>query len=137
MLENLRIEFTRSRPRHSNDNGLAETKSGAMERKEFGYAHLHRRHAARFDTCCLEHLNPFPNFHRPCLFATEEEARSPWRQCTGRIYNRSTRFASSISGRSRLIPGLEKTGRAACLESHWVPACAGTTGRAMWTGRAM
>jgi transposase InsO family protein len=28
MLEKLRIEFTRSRPRHSNDNGLAETKNG-------------------------------------------------------------------------------------------------------------
>ena len=29
LLEKLRIEFTRSRPRHSNDNGLAETKNGA------------------------------------------------------------------------------------------------------------
>ena len=28
MLNKLRIEFTRSRPRHSNDNGLAETKTG-------------------------------------------------------------------------------------------------------------
>jgi transposase InsO family protein len=137
MLENLRIEFTRSRPRHSNDNGLDETKNGAVVRKEFGYKHIHRRHAARFDTCCREYLNPFPNFHRPCLFATEEEARSPWSQCTGRIYNRSTRSVSSISRRSRPIPGLEETGPAACLERHWIPACAGTTGRAMWTGRAM
>ena len=40
-------------------------------RKEFGYEHIHRRHAARFDTCCREYLNPFLNFHRPCLFATE------------------------------------------------------------------
>jgi hypothetical protein len=40
-------------------------------RKEFGYAHIHRRHAARFDTYCREYLNPFLNFHRPCLFATE------------------------------------------------------------------
>lgn len=77
MLEKLRIEFTRSRPRHSNDNGLAKTKNGAMVRKEFSYEHIHRRHAARFDTCCREYLNPFPNFHRPCLFATEEETRSP------------------------------------------------------------
>ena len=71
MLEKLRIEFTRSRPRHSNDNGLAETKNGAVVRKEFGYEHIHRRHAARFDTYCREYLNPFLNFHRPCLFATE------------------------------------------------------------------
>jgi hypothetical protein len=71
LLEKLRIEFTRSRPRHSNDNGLAETKNGAVVRKEFGYEHIHRRHAARFDTYCREYLNPFLNFHRPCLFATE------------------------------------------------------------------
>ena len=42
-----------------------------MVRKEFGYEHIHRRHAARFDTYCREYLNPFLNFHRPCLFATE------------------------------------------------------------------
>ena len=28
MLDKLRIEFTRSRPRHSNDNGLAEPRTG-------------------------------------------------------------------------------------------------------------
>jgi transposase InsO family protein len=33
MLDKLRIEFTRSRPRQSNDNGLAETKNGAVVRK--------------------------------------------------------------------------------------------------------
>ena len=70
LLDKLRIEFTRSRPRHSNDNGLAETKNGAVVRKEFGYEHIHRRHAARFDTYCREYLNPFLNYHRPCLFAT-------------------------------------------------------------------
>ena len=48
MLDKLRIEFTRSRPRHSNDNGLAETKNGAVVRKIFGYAHIPQQHAARF-----------------------------------------------------------------------------------------
>jgi len=71
MLEKLRIEFTRSRPRRSNDNGLAETKNGAVVRKVFGYAHIPQRHARRFNTFCAEYLNPFLNFHRPCLFATE------------------------------------------------------------------
>ena len=70
MLDKLRIEFTRSRPRHSNDNGLAETKNGAVVRKTFGYAHIAQPHAARFNTFCREYLNPFLNFHRPCLFAT-------------------------------------------------------------------
>jgi transposase InsO family protein len=72
MLEKLRIEFTRSRPRRSNDNGLAETKNGAVVRKLFGYGHIPQRHAARFNTFCREYLNPFLNFHRPCLFATDK-----------------------------------------------------------------
>lgn len=71
LLNKLRIEFTRSRPRKSNDNGLAETKNGAVVRKVFGYTHIPQRHAARFNTFCVESLNPFLNFHRPCLFATE------------------------------------------------------------------
>ena len=71
MLDKLRIEFTRSRPRHSNDNGLAETKNGAIVRKLFGYAHIPQRHATAFNTFCIDLLNPFLNYHRPCLFATE------------------------------------------------------------------
>ena len=71
MLDKLKVEFTRSRPRRSNDNGLAETKNGAVVRKEFGYAHIPQRHAARFNTYCAEYLNPFLNFHRPCLFSTD------------------------------------------------------------------
>jgi transposase InsO family protein len=71
MLEKLRIEFTKSRPRRSNDNGLAETKNGSVVRKEFGYHHIPQRHAGRFNTYCREYLNPFLNFHRPCLFATD------------------------------------------------------------------
>jgi transposase InsO family protein len=71
MLDKLRVEFTRSRPRRSNDNGLAETKNGAVVRKMFGFEHIAQRHAGRFNTFCVEYLNPFLNFHRPCLFATE------------------------------------------------------------------
>jgi transposase InsO family protein len=80
MLNKLRIEFTRSRPRHSNDNGLAETKNGAIVRKLFGYAHIPQRHAGAFNTFCIDFLNPFLNYHRPCLFATEvEDAKKPGR----------------------------------------------------------
>jgi len=71
LLDKLRIEFTRSRPRRSNDNGLAETKNGAVVRKLFGYEHIAQRHAKRFNIFCVEYLNPFLNFHRPCLFATD------------------------------------------------------------------
>ena len=71
MLNKLLIEFTRSRPRHSNDNGLAETKNGAVVRKIFGYGHIPQPHATRFNVFCNEHLNPFLNYHRPCLFSTD------------------------------------------------------------------
>ncbi|MDN7178744.1 transposase family protein [Caballeronia sp. SEWSISQ10-4 2] len=33
MSNKLNIEFTRSRPRHSNDNGLAKTNNGVVVRK--------------------------------------------------------------------------------------------------------
>lgn len=80
LLDKLRIEFTRSRPRNSNDNALAETKNGAVVRKFFGYEHIPQRHAARFNTFCVEYLNPFLNFHRPCLFATDvPDAKKPGR----------------------------------------------------------
>jgi transposase InsO family protein len=72
LLDKLRIEFTRSRPRRSNDNGLAETKNGSVVRKLFGYEHIPQRHAGRFNTFCSEYLNPFLNFHRPCLFSTDK-----------------------------------------------------------------
>jgi hypothetical protein len=73
MLNKLNLEFTRSRPRTSNDNGLAETKNGAIIRKQFGYAHIPQRYATQVNAVCAEHLNPYLNFHRPCLFATETQ----------------------------------------------------------------
>jgi transposase InsO family protein len=80
LLDKLRVEFTRSRPRTSNDNALAETKNGAVVRKVFGYGHIPQRHATRFNTFCVEYLNPFLNFHRPCLFATDvPDANKPGR----------------------------------------------------------
>ena len=71
MLTKLNIEFTRSRPRHSNDNGLVETKNGGVIRKLFGYIHIPQHHAVRFNTFCRDILNPYLNFHRPCLFASD------------------------------------------------------------------
>ena len=69
MLEKLAAEFTKSRPRHSNDNGLAETKNGAVIRKHLGYAHIPQHCAAEVNVFCAEHLNPYVNFHRPSMFA--------------------------------------------------------------------
>ena len=70
LLDKLCIEFTKSRPRHSNDNGLAETKNGAIIRKAFGYGHIPQRFAAEVNAFNAEYLNPYVNFHRPCFFPT-------------------------------------------------------------------
>ena len=69
LLDKLSIEFTKSRPRHSNDNGLAETKNGAIVRKHLGYEHIPQRFAAQVNAFCQDLLNPYVNFHRPCFFA--------------------------------------------------------------------
>ena len=66
LLNKLLIEQTKSRPRHSNDNGLAETKNGAIVRKHMGYTHIAAPHAAAIATFFREYLNPYVNFHRPC-----------------------------------------------------------------------
>jgi transposase InsO family protein len=68
LLEKLRIEFTKSRSRHSNDNALAESKNGAVVRKLFGYSHIPQRWAPLINDFNQQHLNPYLNFHRPCFF---------------------------------------------------------------------
>ena len=69
LLDKLRVEqFTKSRPGHSNDNALVETKNGAIVRKHLGYAHLPQRFAPEINIFFREHLNPYVNFHRPCFF---------------------------------------------------------------------
>jgi transposase InsO family protein len=66
LLNKLLVEQTKSRPRHSNDNGLAETKNGWVIRKHIGYGHIASTHAEAFDQFYREHFNPYLNFHRPC-----------------------------------------------------------------------
>jgi hypothetical protein len=66
LLEKLLVEQTKSRPRHSNDNGLAETKNGSVIRKNIGYGHIASEHAGAFDQFYQKHFNSYLNFHRPC-----------------------------------------------------------------------
>ena len=66
LLQKLLVEQTKSRPRHSNDNGLAESKNGAVIRKHMGYGHIAAQHAQAIDKFYQEHFNPYLNFHRPC-----------------------------------------------------------------------
>src|SRR5437016_3725713 len=66
LLEKLRVEQTKSRPRHSNDNGLAESKNGWVIRKHMGYGHIASAHAEVFAQFYRQYFNPYLNFHRPC-----------------------------------------------------------------------
>ena len=75
MLNKLLIEQTKSRPRHSNDNGLVEAKNGAVIRKHMGYGHIAAENAAAVEEFYRQHFNPYLNFHRPC--AVPELVTSP------------------------------------------------------------
>ena len=66
LLNKLLVEQTKSRPRHSNDNGLVEAKNGAVIRKHMGYGHIASSHAEAIGEFYERHFNPYLNFHRPC-----------------------------------------------------------------------
>ncbi|MFO7773147.1 MAG: integrase [Dehalococcoidia bacterium] len=68
LLNKLLIKFTKSRPRHTNDNGLVETKNGSVLRKNLGYAHIPQACAEALNQYHNDYLNPYINFHRPCFF---------------------------------------------------------------------
>ena len=69
-LERLRVaEITKSHPRRSSDNGLAESKNGSVIRNVFVRWHTVGAYAER-----LDHFHPaivarYLNYHRPYLFA--------------------------------------------------------------------
>jgi hypothetical protein len=72
ILNKLLIRFTKSRPRNPNDNGLVESKNGAVIRKNLGYVHIPQTGAGLLNRYHQYYLNPYINFHRPCFFPVEE-----------------------------------------------------------------
>jgi transposase InsO family protein len=90
LLNKLMIEQTKSRPRHSNDNGLAETKNGAIIRKHMGWGHLQEVHADPIQQFYSAHLNPYLNYHRPCAQADVEV------DAKGRIRRRYRRYQTPL-----------------------------------------
>ncbi len=72
LLNKLKVEMTKSRARTSNDNALAEGKNAAVVRKIFGHGHIPQRYAASINAFNVEALNPYINYHRPCLFPRTE-----------------------------------------------------------------
>lgn len=90
LLNKLMIEQTKSRPRHCNDNGLAETKNGAIIRKHMGWGHLQEVHADPIQQFYSAHLNPYLNYHRPCAQADLEV------DAKGRIRRRYRRYQTPL-----------------------------------------
>ena len=66
LLKRLLIEQTKSRARKSNDNGLVESKNGAVIRKHMGYGYIAAGYAPDIQAFYRQHFNPYLNFHRPC-----------------------------------------------------------------------
>ncbi len=62
LLNKLLIEQTKSRPRHSNDNGLVESK----KRRGDPQNTWDIRTSGRIQRFYQQHFNPYLNFHRPC-----------------------------------------------------------------------
>ena len=69
LLDKLLIEQTRSRAHRTGDNGLVESKNGAVIRKHMGFGHIAAEHAETVDRFHRRYLNPYVNFHRPCAVA--------------------------------------------------------------------
>ena len=71
MLNKLLIKLTKSRPRHTNDNALVETKNGWVLRKWLGYSHIRKEHAHHINDFYFGFFHEYLNFHRPCAFPSE------------------------------------------------------------------
>ncbi len=69
LLNKLLIRFTKCRPRHTNDNGLVESKNGSVVRKQLGYVHIPQACATAINQYHRDFLNVYVNFHRPCFFS--------------------------------------------------------------------
>lgn len=70
LLNKLLILQTKSRPRHSNDNGLVEGKNNFVIRKHIGYRFIDKGYAGAFNLFYKKYFNVYLNFHRPCGYPT-------------------------------------------------------------------
>jgi transposase InsO family protein len=74
LLERMLVKLTKSRPYHSGDNGLAETKNGSIIRKALGWIHIPRTadNVLAINRWYSAWFVPYLNFHRPCAYRVTE-----------------------------------------------------------------
>jgi hypothetical protein len=107
LLDKLLIQQTRSRAHRSGDNGLVESKNGAIIRKHIGFGYLAAQHAEAMDEFHREHLNPYLNFHRPCAVPTVlTQANGKRRRLYQRWATPFERLREMPDAQSFLRPGL-------------------------------
>jgi hypothetical protein len=72
LLQRMLVKLTKSRPYHSGDNGLAETKNGSIIRKALGWTHIPRTpdNVEAINQWYTAWFVPYLNFHRACAFRT-------------------------------------------------------------------
>ena len=130
LLEKLRIEQTKSRSRHSNDNALAESKNASVVRKHMGYSHIPKKYAKPINAFYEEVFNRWLNWHRPCLFATEvvsdkgkirkvyknKDAKTPLERLVQLAEGGLVRFKAGIALEDLLAQAKEKTDLQAAQE---------------------
>jgi len=91
------------------DNAQAESKNGAIVRKHLGYSHIPQRFATPVNDFCRDHLNPYSNFHRPCLFAeliTDARGRQRKRYPYALMMTPDEKLTSLPQAQTFLKPGI-------------------------------
>ena len=107
LLEKLLIEQTKSRAHRSGDNGLVESKNGAVIRRHIGFGHIAAQHAEAVDSFHRQYLNPYLNFHRPCAIADiVEQANGKRRRVYRKWATPFETFRQTPRAESYLRPGV-------------------------------
>jgi transposase InsO family protein len=109
LLDTLRIEFTKSQPRHSNDNGLVESKNGSVIRKLYGYTHIPQQYATDFTELNTQQVYRYVNFHRPCYFPTtitDDKGKQRKKYCYDDMMTPYEKFRSLPKPSQYLKPGV-------------------------------
>lgn len=110
MLDKLRIEFTKSRARRTNDNALVESKNASVVRKHLGYSHIPSHHAQRVNVFLRDVLTPYLNYHRPCFFpeiTLDDQGRQRRRYPYQHMNTPYERLKANPAAHSALKPGLD------------------------------
>jgi transposase InsO family protein len=63
LLDKLLIKVTKSKPRHSNDNALVESKNRSVVRKLYGYEHIPQHPTSQFSAFNQTQVYRYVNFH--------------------------------------------------------------------------